>query len=371
VIALVVLNEGPLGSHPDIHEAFKALVDERVLDGFEVYAYPIRQAAGVTDSDIAAEIRDRAEHLGAGVIVWMHTRTLDIPDDILHQIRRLPSAPVMAYWEGDSYHPRYKPLPRAALRIMRRCDVVFLPCGGPILGALAAAGCHNVRYAPSCASDARFPLVWQVRANYDYDLVLVGNRVHSRRPFSTMPGARRRTRLVRRLQQRYGSRFAVFGAGWSGPSAMGPCTFDEQALLYSVSAVAVGVNNSTYPLVFSNRLPICLASGVPLAYSRNPGFEEVFDADSDDMFFSSSAEAIDRIDRLLSCDATELLELSSRSRGFFERNLTRQIVCRHVVEAAIRCRTRHQAGSTESGAQPSHVLAEPIPRWQSIPPLVP
>jgi hypothetical protein len=371
MIALVVLNEGPPGSHPDVYEAFQALVDDRALDGFEAYAYPTRQVAGISDSAIAADIRDRAEHLRADVIVWMHTRTLEVSDDILHQMRRLPSKPVMVYWEGDSYHPRYKPLPSAALRIMRRCDVVFLPCGGPILRVLDKAGCHNVYYAPSCASAGRFPLVWQVRASYDYDLIMVGNRVHSRRPFGTMPGARRRARLVRRLQRRYGSRFAVFGAGWSGPSAMGPCGFDEQALLYSVSAVTIGVNNSTYPLVFSNRLPIGLASGAPLAYSRNPRFDEVFDTETDDVFFSSSTEATNRIDRLLSSSADELLDVSNRGRRFFERNLTRRIVCRHVVEAGIRCRTRPQAGPAERGAPRPHLLAETVPRWQSIPALVP
>lgn len=370
---VVVLNEEPLGSHPDVHEAFGQLRSLGVLDACEIYAYLHRLAEGVTQDVVRSEIRDLVEHSRAELVVWMHTHSLSLTDCDVRRLRASIGKPLMVYWEGDSYHPRWKPLPQAMLALMKQCDVVYLPCGGPIISLLARSGVREVRYAPSCASGTRFPHVWRADAAFDYDVVMVGNRVHRRLPLHTMPGARRRARLAKRLARRYGRRFAVVGRGWSGPSALGPCGIDAQRELYARSVVTIGVNNSTYPLVFSNRLPIALASGIPVAYNRNPGFEHVFGNGLDDVFFTDDDDAVRRLDWLLTRSSDELTAASERNRTFFSTNLARSIVA-HSIVARMRSgsaptrrydaepsSTRHRIGSGANGSDA---------RWTWLRPLV-
>ncbi len=369
MIALVVLNERPLGSHPDVHEAFEALVAQGVLDGFTVYPYLTRSADGLRDDEIAGEIHASARDTGAHLLVWMHTGRLRIPAKRVDDLKRLPTAPVFLYWEGDSYHPRHKPLPSPMLDLMRRCDAVFMPCGGAIVNTLAKAGVTEVRYAPSCTSGTRFPAIWKPRATFDYDVVMIGNRVRSRVPFRGLPGARDRARLVRRLQQRYGRRFALVGRGWEGPSAVGPCAFDAQSEIYARSVVAIGVNNSTYPLVFSNRVPIAFATGIPLVYKANPGYDLVFGHELSDVFFDGDDDAMRRIDELLSLDASQLTAISHRNRSFFDTALTKTLVARHVVDRGLALAGQRRG---ETGGAPAQPIDDPTPSavWRGLPAFV-
>jgi Glycosyl transferases group 1 len=350
---LAVLNEDSPGSHPDVYEAFEDLVAEGLIDRFDVYPFLRRRTQGASDEEISGEIRALLQEGGHALIVWMHTGSLDITAAALAAIEALPQRPAMVYWEGDSYHPLYKPVPKEMLALMSRCRQVYLPCGGAVVGTLRAAGVRDLHYAPSCASATRFPRIWQPGGERTHDVVMIGNRVTSRIPFKSMPGARRREGLVRRLERRYGRRFAVYGAGWSGPSAKGPCAFDEQARVYQRATVAVGVNNSTYPLVFSNRVPIAMACGIPLVYSANPRFAEVFPDQVRATFFSTADEALALIDGLLETPPSSLGEMSLRNRAFFEANLTKSAVARFIVGRA-----------TGRGDLPSHAP------WQLVPPLL-
>lgn len=239
--------------------------------------------------------------------------------------------------------------------IMRSCEQVYVPSGGRMIRSLRAVGVKCVRYAPSCASGTRFPHTWKAEDAHEYDIVVVGNRVSSRVPFKTMPGARRRRVLVNALTRRYGRRVAVFGNGWTGPNAMGPVPFDEQSRVYGSSLLSVGVDNLFDQLLFSNRLPVALACGVPLLYHRNPGFDKVFPPDFSDVFFDDDREVYGLVDRLLSADSTMLDATSYRGRCFFEENLTSARVARFVV-----CQATDPLATPPSDA--------PV-RWQQLPAL--
>jgi hypothetical protein len=364
---LIVLNESPRGSHPDVFEAFEDLVTEGLVARFDGYPFLARRKEGASDEVITQEIMALLREGGHDLVVWMHTGSLDISSGALDAIQALPQRPAMVYWEGDSYHPIYKPVPRPMLKIMSRCGDVYIPCGGPVVRSLRAAGVREPRYAPSCTSGRRFPLVWKADAERTHDVVMIGNRATSRIPFKRMPGARRREQLVRALERRYGARFALYGSGWTGPSARGSCRFDEQAAVYERATVAVGVNNSTYPLVFSNRLPIAMACGIPLVYSSNPRFSEVFPDAVRTTFFSGAREALRLIDESLDAEPSTLEEQSLRNRAFFEANLTKTAVARFIVERAL--------GGVDglSGVRRSpegrRGRAETTPAWQAVAPL--
>jgi len=354
--ALIIVNENPLGSHPDVYEAFDLLVEEGLLSGYDVVPYLHLRADGQSDATIVRSITEAVSSGGHGLVIWMHTGSLEVDDESLERITSVPSRPKMVYWEGDSYHPFYKPIPRTMTDIMRSCAQVYVPCGGPMIRSLRAAGVKHVRYAPSCASGTRFPHVWSAGGAYQHDIVVVGNRVSSRIPFKTMPGARRRRVLVDALVRRYGRRVAVYESGWTGPNAMGPLQFDEQQRVYESSLMSVGVNNSTYPYVFSNRLPIALACGVPLLYHRNPGFDEIFPSELGDLFFDDERSVFARIDALISAGPQHLAAISRRNRQFFEENFTRVTVASFIVRRAM-------GGACWSASEESI-------RWQQLPALL-
>jgi len=343
---LIVLNENPLGSHPDVYEAFEVLATDGLISGFDVIPFSHLRATGVSDAEIVDMIKQAVVAGGHGLVIWMHTGSLVVPDDALSAIVGPPGHPKMAYWEGDSYHPWYKPLPTAMAIIMRRCDAVFMPSGGPVLKTLRSAGVRRVLYAPSCASGTRFPHVWRADEPHEHDIVIVGNRVSSRIPFKSMPGARRRAALVETLVKRYGRRVAVCGAGWTGPSAMGPVAFNEQTNVYRASRLTVGVDHLADPLFFSNRLPIAMATGIPVLNRRNPGYDEIFPEALQDCFFPSVSDVFTKIDDLLTADVDELAERSRREREFFERSLTRVMVARHVIctTGGVPTHVQHDAG---------------------------
>ena len=357
---LVVHNEDPLGSHPDMYEALQDLQAEGLVTDYDVVPHLHLQRSGWSDADVVDHLRELVRGGEPDVVLWRHTRGLDVPERALDAIGGGPRGPSMVYWEADSYHPVHKPVPPEMVRVMRRCDDVYLPCGGPVVRSLARAGVSSLRYAPSCASATRFPYVWNADENHDYDVVVIGNRVRSRLPFRTMPGARRRSRVTARLVGDGRFRVAVFGRGWEGPSAKGSTTFEEQSTVYRSARLTVGINNSTYPYVFSNRLPVALASGIPLLYHANPGFSAVFGDELRGVFFAEERQVLDRVQQRLSEPPEQLTEKSLAGRRFFERNLTTTVVARHILERA-QCRRTEPAASVSAAES----------RWQAMPALIP
>ena len=149
---LAIRNERPLGSHSDVYEALDRLAADGVMDEYVVYPHLQRLHEGVSHSAISEGILETARQRCADLIIWMHTGSLMVSDECLESLRALPDSPTMVYWEGDSYHSWFKPLPSSMLTVMRRCETVYLPCGGPIVRVLKRAGCRDIRYAPSCTS---------------------------------------------------------------------------------------------------------------------------------------------------------------------------------------------------------------------------
>ena len=362
---LVVLNENPAGSHPDVYEAFTGLVSEGLVRSYDVYSHLLARARGLTGAQIARELLESVGDAGHDLIIWMHTSGLEVGNETLRAMSNLSQHPIMAYWEADSYHPLFKPIPKPMVRIMRYCSRVFVPCGGPLLAGMARAGINEVRYAPSTASKTRFLPLWSPDGRGDHGIILIGNKVTSRIPFKTMPGARARRRLVKAFEQRCGAGFAVYGSGWRGPSAKGPREFDEQQRLNAGSRLAVGIENLFSPWYFSNRLPIALACGVPLIYRRNPGFDQVFGESLADRFFDTTPQAIAMAERLLASDDDTLRAQSRANRLFFEENLTTELVARYVVSTSL-----SHAGKVPTDSKIGGAGANAEPLWQRIPPLV-
>ena len=366
---LLVLNENPLGSHPDLYELFDRLSTDGVISGFDVVPYSLMRAEGHHDQHIVGHILDTLRAGGHELIVWMHTLSLDVDSASLDQIIALPQKPSMVYWEGDSYHTVYNPMPRAMRRLVSRCDHAYFMCGGSVVRSLGGSTCE-VRYAPSCASGTRFPHVWEAHdSSDDASIVMIANSNQSRIPIRRWPGGRERVRIVAALERRYGTRFAVYGSGWRGRSARGPCEFNDQVAVYRRAVVAVGADNSTLPLAFSNRLPIALAVGIPLLYNDVSSSDDVFPTEMQNIFYHDEAHLFQRIDALLDSDSSDLHRLSLEERRFFEDNLSRSVVGRFIVGRVLGHRARLGMKSNRQIEVDMKAVNMSTAVWQRVPPL--
>lgn len=86
---LVVLNENPADSHPDVYEAFTGLVSEGLIRSYDVYSHLLARTRGLTDVQIARELLESAGDAGHDLIIWMHRSRLEISDETLRAMKSL------------------------------------------------------------------------------------------------------------------------------------------------------------------------------------------------------------------------------------------------------------------------------------------
>ena len=283
-----------------------------LVDAYRVYSTPTRVEA-VGTAGAAGEVADLVLGLDADVVVFFHTGSCLLGGEDLEVVRRASPGAVWIYHEGDPFQRWSEPYKRRALPSVRRCDAAFVFCGGYLPDVARRAGCGLVTYTPSWVNMDRFARIWSAARATEHDVAFVGNNIRSwRRPF---PGARARSLLISRLQKRYGSRLAVYGRGWHGVGVMGPVGFDDVGEAYGRARVCVGIDHAVGPYQFSNRLPIALATGIPLAHSAFTGSSEVLAGVASWQFFEDLRGAVSVIDRMLQMDGRSLDELSASQRA--------------------------------------------------------
>jgi len=286
---VLVLNESTPRAAIDWHLALDRLVAEGDLLAYEVVPYLALLADGLSAASVADQVAAAAERIGGDIVLWAHTHGLHLSDHVIARTRGATPHTVMGYWDGDWYDPYRCPFPREAYRLCSRCDVVFLQGDGALVRSLRRRGCPDVRYV-AATSDERFQPQPE-RQHYDFDLVLVGNKITSRLPLKDFPGNVFRRRLVAHFERRLGTRFAIFGQGWTGPSAQGPLPFDEQATAYGTALAGLGCNNWFTRYYFSNRLPISMSSARPVIHFKDAGYDEVFGSDPGIYWFRDVEQA--------------------------------------------------------------------------------
>lgn len=294
---VLALNESVPGAHVDVHRALERLRAAGAIGRSVVVPHvAVRGERG--DAAAEAAVVSAAEEIGADAVLWSHTGDWRVRIGTVDALRARNVA--MGYLDGDWYDAWHKPFPVASRALACTCDVAFVPGAGWHSRKLSAGGCARVEYVP-LTTDERF-MGGEHSATPEFDVVLVGNRVRSRMPLKTMPGARWREEIVDALSRRYGSRFTVFGNGWSGPNAGGPIPFEQQRDVYSSASVVVGVNNLRASYYFSNRLPIAMSCGAKTVHNWEPGLDVVFPDEVRPRLFTTTAEALVAVDTALEAD---------------------------------------------------------------------
>jgi hypothetical protein len=284
-----VLNESPPRAAIDWYLALDKLVADGDLLAYEVIPYLALMADGLDAASVGEQVAIAVERTGADLVLWAHTAGLQLSDSAIARVRSATPQGVMGYWDGDWYHWYHNPFPREIYRLCSQCDVAFLQGDGWLVRSLQRRGCRDVRYVAATSDDRFQPQ--PARQHYDFDLALIGNKITSRLPFKDLPGNAFRRRLITYFERRLGRRFAIFGEGWTGPSAQGPLPFERQATAYGMAAAALGCNNWFTRYYFSNRLPISMSSARPVIHLKDDGYDEVFGRDPGVFWFHDVEEA--------------------------------------------------------------------------------
>lgn len=319
---VLLLNELEEGNHDDVRRSIQFLLDDGTLASAEIIAFPALLKAGRSVDDVNQATIDAARRTAATIVMWVHVGEFPVRPSTVRELRRLDSSPALGHWEGDAYHSWFKPLPRVQLTFLPQCDCIFVPGRLAVLPKLRRRGCHDIRYVPSLTDVGRFGGPLPRPYPKEFDVVMIGNRVSSRRPLGTMPGARQRVHLVRSFGRQFGSRFAVFGDGWSGRSAHGSVPYIDQTHTLARARVVLGNASIDAPLAFSDRLPIAMSSGVPVIHSAVEDSRLLFGQDAPVRFFSSTSDALEAAKDLLARSQRERDEIGLRARDFALEKLT-------------------------------------------------
>lgn len=251
------------------------------------------------------------EGTGLGINEWRHLRSI-YPSTLIYQ-------------EGDAYDLFRKRIPMEVRAAAKTADVSFTAGASNQLAYMRRAGSKDARWLPSTFNPHDFGSK-PIPVNRDFDVVMIANESSSKVPLKSIPGSRQRMSLAKQLERRFGSRFAVFGRGWSGPSAHGPVEYLSQEDV--VQSGWVTANWDHYPRersFFSDRLPIALASGTIHVTSTHPGYDSLFGDELGFLHHLGSVEAVvERVESILSRgEDTQLLNYMRQGR-LFAQNKFRQ-----------------------------------------------
>lgn len=233
----------------------------RIRDGgdAEEHRQSLIRAVGEFQPDIVL-----MQHLGGTGLTSRHFATLRATGEFR-----------FIYHEADPYTRILHPLPREARLAGRWADVVFTVGTGVFARNFDAVGAADVRWESSIYDPGRFGLAEASASERPFDVVMIANRNTPR--LRGLPNWRDRIRFVERLQERFGTRFAIYGRGWHGPSAQGPIPYSEQNQAIHSGWVSANWDHfASEPDYFSDRLPTSLATGTIHATTWHPGFDKLF-----------------------------------------------------------------------------------------------
>lgn len=342
---LYLPNEGTPGDQVGPRAAFEALAREGRLSAYQAFSYLVearRDGAEGALRRLEALVRERRPD----VLLWQHVSDFPVGKEHLAALRAASPGTHLLYHEGDVYGRWVKRLPRATRRLMAAADTVALVGKGEYAALARGAGARRVIYTPHSADTVRFGRPWTPTDRRELDVVLIGNRLTSRRPWGRIPGAAAREALGRALGRRFGERFAVYGRGWEGfVGARGPLAFAEQEEAQRQAWVTVSWDHfDTVEAYFSDRLPIALLSGVPHVKNHQPGYEAVFGARPPFSWAKDVGGILGQVERLLALPVAERNGLGERARLWAAEHLTARPVYERLLGEALGMRAMEGGG---------------------------
>jgi len=251
------------------------LLTAGLIDDLSIFSLLWRVRAGGDPREHVAALITRVRAFQPDVVLMQHLGGTSLQRHDFELMREAADFQLI-YHEADPYSRFIHPLPQEARRAGRAADVVFTVGSSTFADNFRRAGARDVRFESHCFESERYdrrPV--DSEPNRRFDVVIVANKNTPR--LRGHPNWRERIKFVETLERRFGSRVAVFGKNWAGPSAKGPIPFDAQQ--DAIRSAWVSANWDHYAReesYFSNRLPISLAAASVHATTLHPGYDKIF-----------------------------------------------------------------------------------------------
>jgi hypothetical protein len=303
---LYVPNEWGTARQSGMRRAFATLVDRGLVEDVKIYSllWRVRQGEGAA---AARGLLEAARAFAPDLILMQHLGGTGLNDDFFSALNPASNQRLI-YHEADPYSRWKHRLPPEAKSAGRHSDVVFTVGKDVFRSNFLRTGSRDVRWCSSVFDPGRFGKTNTLTAaQREFDVVMIANKSRARTPFTGHPNSRQREELVKRLTKAFGPRFAIYGNGWTGPSAQGPVDYSNQNA--AIHSGWISTNWDHYAgeaSYFSDRLPTTLATGSVHVTTFHPGFDDIFrNSEQFIQFGMSPKDVVSSIENLLSTRTTE------------------------------------------------------------------
>lgn len=323
-------------THPGVIHGLDRMTEDGTLRGASTIPVDLDDAIDRNAAywrSIVDHVRERQTEFV--VLHHYHSPRLPDPRPGIERLKSLPHRPLVALTNGDAwfegfFRPKFPPM---FLQAAEAADAVFSTSMGMLADQIVDRAAGRIALLPNGTCQARFgdpPRASPGRR--EFRVTFIGSSNRPRNPLrSSHWYSRHRERLVRRLSERFGTGFAVFGNGWHGVEGwQGPVPYEHQhAACQRADLVIGGVPFSRARYYMSDRTFNQIASGVPFVDLAVEGVETIL-RDGEHWHLATSIEQLlDRCDDLLTRPASE--------REAFGAAAAEYVLERHTEEA--RCRS--------------------------------
>ncbi|SRR6266581_660102 len=296
--------------------AFKQLGHElEIFDYFLHY-----HNSGSNQRNVRTALIEVAKRFKPDLIYCQIQHTVIIDSESLAKIRTFcPNVKIVQYTiDVRSY------VPGPYFNISKVCDMNLI-CSTGQLEMYRSNSINNVHFLNVGFDPNLYQSESEPKESYEFDVVFLAN-VNNVENFS---GHQERLNTAHALRKNFGSRFGLFGWGWSSEmKSLGSIDIDKAvSQVYSRSFCNISVshfNNISH--YFSDRLLMCLSSGRPCISWYFPGYESYF-VDKQDLVIAHSPEDIvDKVKWLLdNKDKANLIGMNGAAKVFSEHTYLSRI----------------------------------------------
>jgi hypothetical protein len=263
----------PIGDQPGMVDAFKNVGVE-----LEVYDFHGVWERTHNKGNVAQGFLDIVRRFKPNLIHMQLQFTGLIDPPVIAEARRTSPGVVITNWSGDVRQGAIA----SFVNVANSVDYSLISSTGQLL-IYKAAGCNNVRYWQiGYNPKVNFPIDYDT---FKYDVSFLGNNYGG-----TFPDGPLRVSVSDALRRTFGTRFGLFGSGYSPPApSVEPSQSNE---VYNQSVCTLSISNfNNIAHYFSDRLLVCMASGRPTITWNFPGCQSYFE-DRKEIFIAHSAQEV-------------------------------------------------------------------------------
>lgn len=272
----------PLGDQQSVVKAFQNTgVELRVFDFLGIFQNYLNQGMsnGSSDQRMSNQFVDVVREFKPDLIHMQLQMTGLMTSEALIEAKNIVPNVVITNWTGDIRQHTSE----SFIKTSKYVDFSLMSNTGQI-ELYKNAGCKNPTYWQIGFDDKNhFP---KFINSFKYDVSFIANN------YNDFPDSNLRSSAANKIKNEFGDRAGIFGSGFPG----GPVSFGCINDIYNDSLCVLSISNfNDVSHYFSDRLPVCLATGRPVICYRFPGLDSYLQDGRDVVVVNSIDEIIDNV----------------------------------------------------------------------------